>query len=38
MGTIQNSVSIFPEMTSVNRISKGGTLSGNYGFVGNDSE
>lgn len=34
MGTIQNSVSIFPEMTSVNRISKGGTLSGNYGFVG----
>ena len=27
MGTIQNSVSIFPEMTSVNRISKGGTLS-----------
>ncbi len=34
MGTIQNSVSIFPEMTSVNRISKGGTLSENYGFVG----
>lgn len=34
MGTIQNSVSIFSEMTSVNRISKGGTLSGNYGFVG----
>lgn len=33
-GTITNSVSIFPEMTSVNRISQGGTLSGNYGFVG----
>ncbi len=33
-GTITNSISIFPEMTSVNRISQGGTLSGNYGFVG----
>lgn len=33
-GTITNSVSIFPEMTSVNRISQGGTLSRNYGFAG----
>lgn len=36
-GMIRNSVSIFPEMTSVNRISQGGTLSGNYGFAGMSS-